>query len=61
MKLPYASSTAGAGREREWRWQPFAKDVQVSCCGNSVCPPIAAAIVGANCQHLAIEEERRMA
>lgn len=45
----------------EWRWQPFAKDVQVSCCGNSVCPPIAAAIVGANCQHIAIEEERRMA
>lgn len=45
----------------EWRWQAFAKDVQVSCCGNSVCPPIAAAIVGANCQHIAIEEERRMA
>ncbi len=45
----------------EWRWQPFAKDVQISCCGNSVCPPIAAAIVGANCQHIAIEEERRMA
>ncbi|MDK8874722.1 DNA cytosine methyltransferase [Paracoccus sp. SSJ] len=43
------------------RWVPFAKDVQVSCCGNSVCPPIAAAIVGANCQHIAIEEERRMA
>ncbi|MEG4645163.1 DNA cytosine methyltransferase [Paracoccus sp. APAP_BH8] len=45
----------------EWHWQPFAKDVQVSCCGNSVCPPIAAAIVGANCQHIAIEQERRMA
>ncbi|MFC3569166.1 DNA cytosine methyltransferase [Paracoccus simplex] len=45
----------------EWHWQAFAKDVQVSCCGNSVCPPIAAAIVGANCQHIAIEEERRMA
>ncbi|UFS64362.1 DNA cytosine methyltransferase [Paracoccus denitrificans] len=43
------------------RFIPFAKDVQVSCCGNSVCPPIAAAIVGANCQHIAIEEERRMA
>lgn len=43
------------------RFVPFAKDVQVSCCGNSVCPPIAAAIVGANCQHIAIEEERRMA
>lgn len=36
----------------EWVWQPFAKDVQVSCCGNSVCPPLAAAIVSANCQHL---------
>ncbi|WP_323009499.1 DNA cytosine methyltransferase [Paracoccus sp. (in: a-proteobacteria)] len=45
----------------EWHWQPFAKDVQVSCRGNSVCPPIAAAIVGANCQHIAIEAERRMA
>lgn len=33
-------------------WVPFAKDVQVSCCGNSVCPPLAAAIVGANCGHL---------
>lgn len=45
----------------DWRWHPFAKHTQVSCCGNSVCPPIAAAIVGANCQHLAIEENRRMA
>lgn len=44
----------------DWHWQGFAKDVQVSCCGNSVCPPLAAAIVGANCQHLAIEENRRM-
>ena len=34
------------------RWRAFAKDVQVSCCGNSVCPPLAAAIVGANCSHL---------
>lgn len=39
----------------EWHWRHFAKDVQVSCCGNSVCPPIAAAIVGANCGHLAAE------
>lgn len=45
----------------DWRWHRFAKHTQVSCCGNSVCPPIAAAIVGANCQHLAIEENRRMA
>lgn len=42
----------------EWHWQAFAKDVQVSCCGNSVCPPLAAALVRANCQHLAIEIER---
>lgn len=38
----------------EWRWQAFAKDVQVSCCGNSVSPPIAAAIISANCGHLAV-------
>ncbi|MDF3606094.1 DNA cytosine methyltransferase [Paracoccus sp. DMF-8] len=42
----------------EWVWQGFAKDVQVSCCGNSVCPPIAAAIISANCQHLAAARER---
>lgn len=44
----------------EWVWQGFAKDVQVSCCGNSVCPPIAAAIVGANCGHLAVRQERKV-
>ncbi|WP_411839468.1 DNA cytosine methyltransferase [Paracoccus sp. ME4] len=33
-------------------WRPFAKDVQVSCCGNSVCPPLAEALVAANCGHL---------
>ena len=32
----------------EWSFQPFTKNVQVSCCGNSVCPPIAAALVRAN-------------
>lgn len=34
-------------------FHPFPKNVQVSCCGNSVCPPLAAALVRANCQHLA--------
>lgn len=34
------------------KWHPFTKDVQVSCCGNSVCPPLAEAIVAANCAHL---------
>ncbi len=33
-------------------FRAFPKDVQVSCCGNSVCPPLAEAIVRANCGHL---------
>lgn len=41
-----------AGDEPVFR--PFPKDVQVSCCGNSVCPPLAEAIVRANCGHLAM-------
>jgi site-specific DNA-cytosine methylase len=32
--------------------KPFPKNVQVSCVGNSVSPPVAAANVAANCQHL---------
>lgn len=36
----------------------FSKSVQVSCVGNSVCPPVAAALVAANCGHLAREPER---
>ncbi|MBO0141451.1 DNA cytosine methyltransferase [Agrobacterium sp. Ap1] len=32
--------------------KPFPKNVQVSCVGNSVSPPVAAALVAANCQHL---------
>jgi len=32
--------------------RPFPKNVQVSCVGNSVSPPVAAAIVAANCNHL---------
>lgn len=32
--------------------RPFPKNVQVSCVGNSVSPPVAAAIVAANCEHL---------
>ncbi|MCA2013479.1 DNA cytosine methyltransferase [Cereibacter sphaeroides] len=34
-------------------FRPFPKNVQVSCCGNSVCPPLAEALVRANCAHLA--------
>tara|TARA_R110000737_G_C14522581_1_gene475696 strand:- start:428 stop:1027 length:600 start_codon:yes stop_codon:yes gene_type:complete len=33
-------------------FHPFTKDVQISCCGNSVFPPIAEALVSANCSDL---------
>ena len=39
-------------RDGDWIWKPFPKDVQVSCCGNSVCPDLARAIIAANCGHL---------
>lgn len=42
-------------------FKPFPKDVQVSCCGNSVCPPLAEALVRANCGHLAAQKERNVA
>ena len=32
----------------------LSKAEQISCCGNSVCPPLAAALVAANCGHLAV-------
>lgn len=31
---------------------PISQTVQGSCCGNSVCPPLAQALVAANCGHL---------
>lgn len=42
----YVIDGDGAGRV-------FSKSVQVSCVGNSVSPPVAAALVSANCSHLA--------
>ncbi|MCA1334203.1 DNA cytosine methyltransferase [Pseudooceanicola marinus] len=41
----------------EWDWRSFTKNTQVSCVGNSVCPPVAAAVVKANCGQLAEKEE----
>ncbi|MQV37530.1 C-5 cytosine-specific DNA methylase [Sinorhizobium meliloti] len=38
-------------------WLPFSKSVQVSCVGNSVSPPVACALVAANCNHLAVRQE----
>lgn len=36
----------------DWAFSAFPKDVQVRCVGNSVCPPVAEALVRANCSHL---------
>lgn len=36
-------------------WREFSKSVQVSCVGNSVSPPVAEALVSANCGHLAVQ------
>lgn len=41
------------GQDGEPKWVPFSKTVQVSCVGNSVCPPVAKALVAANCMDLA--------
>lgn len=41
----------------EWSWHPFSKKTQVSCCGNSVCPDLARAIIAANCGHLATSQQ----
>lgn len=38
-------------------WVDFPKSVQVSCVGNSVSPPVMAALVAANCPHLAMQRE----
>lgn len=38
-------------------WRDFSKSVQVSCVGNSVSPPVAQALVAANCGHLAEQRE----
>lgn len=43
-------------RDGDWHWKPFPKDVQVSCCGNSVAPHVARAIIAANAAHLAVSE-----
>lgn len=42
-------------------FRSFPKDVQISCCGNSVCPPLAEALVRANCKHLATTEKQAAA
>ena len=40
-----------------WNWRSFTKNTQVSCVGNPVCPPVAAAVVKANCGQLVKKED----
>jgi DNA (cytosine-5)-methyltransferase 1 len=43
--------------DRRLDGSPISATVQGSCCGNSVCPPLAEAIVAVNCGHLAEARE----
>ncbi|MHC9237253.1 DNA cytosine methyltransferase [Pseudooceanicola sp. 502str34] len=45
----------------EWTFTSFPKDVQVSCVGNSVCPPVAEALARSNCGHLAVSAAQEAA
>lgn len=36
----------------DYKGKPLPKSDQISCCGNSVSPPVAAALVAANCNHM---------
>lgn len=46
----------GVGHNGGPVWVSFPKSVQVSCVGNSVSPPVARALVAANCGHLAVQQ-----
>lgn len=41
----------------DWTFKPIPKNVQVSCCGNSVCPDLARAIIAVNCPHLIADRD----
>ncbi|ADE12184.1 DNA cytosine methyltransferase [Sideroxydans lithotrophicus] len=38
-------------------WKPLTKSAQVRMCGNSVCPPLAAALIRANCADMIVSKE----
>ena len=40
----------------QYTGKPLTKEAQVRMCGNSVCPPVAAAIISANVSELALQE-----
>lgn len=40
-------------------WKPLTKSAQVRMCGNSVCPPLAAALIRANCADMIASKESK--
>lgn len=48
----YQIDGVGVSEDGKETWIAFPKSVQVSCVGNSVSPPVAEALIGANCNHL---------
>ncbi|WP_313077398.1 DNA cytosine methyltransferase [Agrobacterium pusense] len=48
----YQIDGVGVSENGRETWIAFPKSIQVSCVGNSVSPPVAEALVGANCSHL---------
>lgn len=50
-----------AGMFADGEIRPLTKTAQVRMCGNSVCPPIAAALVRANCADLAVQQSEAAA
>lgn len=41
-----------------YHWKPLTKSAQVRMCGNSVCPPLAAALIRANCADMIASKEQ---
>jgi site-specific DNA-cytosine methylase len=46
-------------RTGETTTRPLTKEEQIRMCGNSVCPPVAAALVRKNCPEMAIRTASR--
>lgn len=43
--------------DNKWVWRALTKTAQVRMCGNSVCPPLAEALVKANAPDMAVKQE----
>lgn len=55
-KIHGRTGKSGNSRDKEWVLVPLSKSAQVRMIGNSVCPPLAQAVVEANCGMLGVPE-----